>query len=257
MKVKTLALAAGATALMAAGTATASPFIGVEIDHHNTWTNDLTGQTHDVYRLYAVFDTDSGASLTSLFAPNPNAGEPVHIYTKDGTPFFRSTSFGSPTSNTVQAGDGTYNFVNSGQSGDPAGGLDNTTYYTIGLENGYDPDFDNDASLSPGAVWNSQWSAGVAAGDIFLQPGSGADVFFVEPGAPQSQQDADGRVLMMQLTVNQGTDIKGQINLGWNDLVFGGSGEEFVTFSTQTLPAPGAIALLGLAGLVGTRRRRA
>ena len=66
------------------------------------------------------------------------------------------------------------------------------------------------------------------------------------------------RVLIAQLTVfgTPMTKIWGQTNLQWID---GSSGEvmyDFIEFSFANIPAPGALALLGLAAITGTRRRR-
>jgi MYXO-CTERM domain-containing protein len=64
-------------------------------------------------------------------------------------------------------------------------------------------------------------------------------------------------VLIGQFTVVGGTgdaaaDLLGQVNIQGKDA----SGETFQEIGATWVPAPGAMALLGLAGLAGRRRRR-
>jgi uncharacterized protein (TIGR03382 family) len=75
-------------------------------------------------------------------------------------------------------------------------------------------------------------------------------------------QDLGLRVLIMQLTVTSTSAVKGTVNVGGiNNVAL--AGQQSFDLSGQTfrggfiIPAPGAMALLGLAGLVGSRRRRA
>ena len=56
-------------------------------------------------------------------------------------------------------------------------------------------------------------------------------------------------MLLAQFTVAAGEGVSGTMNLLLRD----GSQLEGLSYAT---PAPGAVALLGLAGLVGSRRRR-
>lgn len=76
------------------------------------------------------------------------------------------------------------------------------------------------------------------------------------PGTPVTP--TAGRILLAQLTVAaNGGSISGPISLFWKD----SASSTVVNESTSSInipiaPAPGALALLGLAGLVGSRRRR-
>jgi hypothetical protein len=61
-----------------------------------------------------------------------------------------------------------------------------------------------------------------------------------------------GSVLIGQFTTSNGTDIQGTVNV---QVLSNGN---LITLTNQSvnLPTPGALALLGTAGLIGTRRRR-
>ncbi len=77
--------------------------------------------------------------------------------------------------------------------------------------------------------------------------------WYVTPDDAQGAE-IDGRVLIAQLTLVDGVegDLYGNLN-------FQGKDADGGTWSAtdQWLPAPGALALLGLAGIAGRRRRRA
>ena len=63
----------------------------------------------------------------------------------------------------------------------------------------------------------------------------------------------DGRVLVLQIAVLSGEHASGVWNVHWHNIGVGGF-EGGVEWST--IPAPGALALLGLAGLARARSRR-
>jgi uncharacterized protein (TIGR03382 family) len=114
-------------------------------------------------------------------------------------------------------------------------------------------------------TWENQWDTYVtigvtdAAGDqTQLTPGFDAEVgslagnfwtqnaaYFITPDQEQGLPDADNRVLIGQLTLNAG-----------DTLVSFGLGIQDYNAVQYYIPGPGALALLGLAGLAGTRRRR-
>ncbi len=64
-------------------------------------------------------------------------------------------------------------------------------------------------------------------------------------------------ILIAQLTVdaNEGNGVVGDMLVFWQEAVGQGDQNHFGQFDNQ-VPAPGALALLGLAGLVGAHRRR-
>jgi MYXO-CTERM domain-containing protein len=103
----------------------------------------------------------------------------------------------------------------------------------------------------------------VGAGVIL---GFGDFQIYGDPSQEQQGLVNDGlyRVLLMQLTIMPGEGEKAGIegNIGNLGLIVGDSqtiefDRDFLAFSSgQQIPAPGALALLGLVGLVGARRRR-
>jgi uncharacterized protein (TIGR03382 family) len=125
------------------------------------------------------------------------------------------------------------------------------------------------------AIWENQWDTYVTVGtdtadgdQTSLSPGFGAEVndltgnfmtmnaaYFITPDQMQGMPDADGRVLIGQLTLNEGDMfIFGGGNTGSQVGIQDYNGEQY--FNVPIIPGPGALALLGLAGLAGTRRRR-
>ncbi|MDP7028663.1 MAG: hypothetical protein QF733_00395 [Phycisphaerales bacterium] len=93
-----------------------------------------------------------------------------------------------------------------------------------------------------------------AGGSIESNNGS----WFVTPVDPQGGE-IGGRVLLGQFTVLNGTgdaahDLAGVINVQGKDA--DGNTFQSLGMSIAPIPAPGAIALLGVAGLAGRRRRR-
>lgn len=97
------------------------------------------------------------------------------------------------------------------------------------------------------------------AGDGDFNSGGGQHYtggwFNSNPNNGAGDPNADGRVLLAQLSVNDGDTITGSMTVFWKDAQSGqaiGTAVDFVH-----VPAPGALALLGVAGLAGRRRRRA
>ena len=115
----------------------------------------------------------------------------------------------------------------------------NDSFVTIGLETNV-----GNAMLDVGIDWAS-FNAG---GAIETDNGS----WFATPDDAQVYE-IGGRVLIGQFTLIDGF-LSGQINLQGKN---GSDGENWTILGEQIgLPAPGAIALLGLAGLAARRRRK-
>ena len=120
-------------------------------------------------------------------------------------------------------------------------GMEGDSYFTIGGQ--------TDTSFSPGFLAGNTDSMGsVVNGSSFIWENNGG-YFDSDPGS--GAFDSGSGILVAQLTVASGEDI-----------TFGGTASynseagdlTFASFSVTTVPAPGALALLGLAGL-GRRRR--
>jgi uncharacterized protein (TIGR03382 family) len=75
----------------------------------------------------------------------------------------------------------------------------------------------------------------------------------------QGDLDTPNRILLLQLVVAQGQNVRGTMGVIINNNAPLAGGDTILTGQTfsSVIPAPGAMALLGLAGLVGSRRRRA
>ena len=141
-----------------------------------------------------------------------------------------------------------YNALFAGVLGDDFGqyaglpGMEGDSYLTIGGQA-------SDTSASPGFLAGNTDSSGqVVNGSSFTWENNGG-YFDSNPGT--GAFDTGSGILIAQLTVASGEDI-----------TFGGTASfnseagdlSFASFSVTTVPAPGALALLGLAGL-GRRRR--
>ena len=120
-------------------------------------------------------------------------------------------------------------------------GMEGDSYFTIGGQ--------TDTSFSPGFLADNTGADGsVVNGSSFTWENNGG-YFDSDPGS--GAYDLGSGILVAQLTVASGEDI-----------TFGGTASynseagdlTFASFSVTTVPAPGALALLGLAGL-GRRRR--
>ncbi len=221
---------AGTLGLLVAGTAMAGM---------NGLSYDLIEQTGDgaqagtyTVRVYAELDADS--RLDAVFG-NSNYG--MQIQYLNGASPYQNTTYGAPTSAGINEA-----FFPLAPS------LEWDSYMTIGeLYSG-----SNNALQDIGIDW-SNWEGG---GDL---PASGVvdnGTWFITPVDVQGEA-VNGRVLVGQLTTYAAYD-------GTPDAYFtagfqGSTGG--VTWQAQheiyiDFPAPGAIALLGLAGLAGRRRRR-
>jgi len=116
-----------------------------------------------------------------------------------------------------------------------------------------------------------QWDTWLSIGDAGLSvspgfpnvalAGGGDDIvgednaawFNGNPGEPAFEDG--GNVMIGQFTWDSANDLE----LALNIQIIGADGterQEYLTASFNHIPAPGAVALLGLAGLAGTRRRR-
>ena len=228
MKAKTLSLlaTAGFGGAMLLTQAAPAAFVGLEVESKPNAFN------LSVCNVYATFD-------------NSNDG----AYAVAGTP-------GSPLSVEVIGGDFYQNAFGTDLSPNPAlltpfPSLAYDTFVTIGMKTSA-----NDGTgLPPG--WPGFGASELpVAGD----PAATNMGWFVTPDAVQSFAGAELRVLIGQFSTEAdlsviGNAIQGTFLLSMvSDGVTGYS--ETVSFYHGAVPAPGALALLGLAGLVSRRRRR-
>jgi hypothetical protein len=221
---KTLGIMGAACTFMATSLASAD-VSGIEIDSLGNMGN---GET---YRMYAVLGV--GERVDAVFG---NSAGQLVIGTAEGMSFYQD-GYGGPTSTSCNS-----DFFLLAPS------LEWDTYVTIGALYANGTPFSNNALLDIGI----DWSVFNAGGAIDTDNGS----WFVTPADAQGDELL-GRVLIGQFTVIGGTgdgyaDLVGSVNFQGKDA----NGDTYQTYGVNWIPAPGALALLGLAGLAGRRRRR-
>jgi hypothetical protein len=218
MNVKQLSLLAGGATMLLAATASA----------------DLQGLSYDVVALDGV--AGAPAHWTARIYADLNAGDRLDaIYGNADNPLSMGTtsslyqnSFGGNTSAAINPA--LYNAFAS---------LVYDSWVTIGLE-----DQGGNALSDIGMVYG--------ADSVTTNDGS----FYVTPDDSQGQE-IDGRVLIAQFTtIGYDSSLVGTISLQGKNADGSNWGAESVSYDFA-LPAPGALALLGLAGVAGRRRRRA
>jgi len=241
MKVKTLSALAGlGGALIMTGSASAN-YLGLSVVQG---TGSVGGVLRNVYRVYANF-SDPNDYLTAV-SGSPTLGNMV-IQSRNaadsgaGSNFVNVTGGGSTAPSAYQL------------TQTPEAAFD--SFVTIGVSVSDQAPGGDTTGLSPGFT-------GIANG--INQINSNNAGWFTT--GPQEQGRAgfagDGdpllRVLIAQLTVSSTSQVKGTVAIsGVNNAgllppaAFTVSGQTF-----NSAPAPGALALLGMAGLVGARRRR-
>ena len=217
MNIKTLSLTIAAGSLLATGAM--ADYTGTSYDAVNNGDGTWTA------RIYANFD----AATDELDAVYGDADNLLSINSTGG---FYQNAFGGATSLAINPA--LYAAFPS---------LVNDSWVTIGLED---------------QVGNNMLTIGIdyagfeAGGNISTDNGT----WFATPADPQVLAGADLRVMIGQFTM-LGTDshVSGVINIQ-------GKAGNFETFDVTgiafdyALPAPGALALLGLAGIASRRRRK-
>ncbi|HCV24091.1 MAG TPA: hypothetical protein DGN59_11580 [Candidatus Latescibacteria bacterium] len=216
----------GAACTLIATAAASADVSGIEIDHLG---NMGYGET---YRVYAV--VGDGERIDAVFG---NAVGPLSIDTAAGMSFYQN-GYGGNTSMAINSG--FFAMVPS---------LEWDSYVTIGALYVDGTPFGSNALMDIGIDWTS-FEGG---GSIDTANGS----WFVTPVDPQGGE-IDNRVLVAQFTVIGGTgngyeDIVGCMSFQGKDI----DGNTFQNLNVCiAVPAPGALALIGFAGIVGRRRRR-
>jgi hypothetical protein len=180
----------------------------------------------DVIRLYATFDS----ATDRLDGVLGNAVFPLSIATTDGSDFYQDPNGGDTADGQVPANIGLFpdlvydSYLDIGK--------------TLSIEGG-------SVFLAPGFP-----SAGWGTGGAGLSTTNGSWTRF--PFDPLGMAGADFKVLFAQITVARDRTLEGTVNFNVTQ-----GGTPGVLFGqTFSVPAPGALALLGVAGVAGSRRRR-
>jgi hypothetical protein len=227
MNMKHASIFAGTVAGLAlAGTATAG-MNGLTYDFITADQGDYT------VRVYAELDSDN--RVDAVFG---NSVYNLRMDYLDGASAYQN-SLGGPTSTSVNSA-----FFALAPS------LEWDSYVTIGALYSDGTPFANNALQDIGITWDD-WDPD--GGSLFADNGT----WFITPVDPQGEEQ-NGRVLIAQFTTFQGDgpiDIHFEAGFQGKD----GSGDTWQEghYVDISIPAPGAVALLGLAGLAGRRRRRA
>jgi len=222
---KTIGLAGAACTLI--GTAAASAdATGLSVDLVDT------SQGH-TYRVYA--EVAAGDRIDAVFG---NSENDLLVNAGDGMSFYQN-SLGGATSLSINSA-----FFPLAPS------VEWDSYVTIGSLYANGDPFASNELKTIGIDFTSFEGGGS------LETNNGS--WFVTPVDAQGGE-IGGRVLLGQFTVVGGTgdhnlDLQGVLNLQGKDST--GATFQSLGLSLNVVPAPGAIALLGVAGLAGRRRRR-
>jgi hypothetical protein len=176
-------------------------------------------------RIYANY-SDAADELHAVFGDADNA---LVVDSTGG--FYQATLFGAHWNTSVQVNEGAF-------GGFPEMMTD--SWVTIGADNGTG----NELSTSPEFDFGDFEMGGAISTD------NGA--WYLTPGMAQGVAGSDLRVLLGQFTmIGADSYVTGVFNLQGSD---GQSRDQ--TFNYSMVPAPGALALLGLAGVASRRRRK-
>ena len=182
-----------------------------------TVENGMAGLT--TYRIYA--GVDAGGELDAVYGDEFNG---LSVSSDSG--FYQNAVGGWGTPNAALFG-----FFAS---------LEFDSFVTIGLL-----DDAGDNMLSIGIDYANFESGGSIATDN--------GTWFATPADPQVNE-VNGSVLVGQFTVNDGDRVFGSMNFQGKNADLSNWYADGVSFDTA--PAPGALALLGLAGIAARRRRK-
>ncbi len=229
MKMRTLAVLAGVATPLIATTSASAGFTGIKV----------TGKPNElgllVCNVYAIFDRP-GEDFMLAVAGTPN--NPLDIHVNGGT--FYQSPFGT-------------DLAPLGALITPFPSLAYDTFVTIGVKQ-VGPSPGNPGQPVNNTVLTAGWPG---FGPSALQGTNLA--WFVIPSAPQADPfdpvnsfPGNGQILIGQFSTANGTSIEGTMLLQYisNDVQ---------TISVETffhVPSPGALAMMGAAGLIGARGRR-
>ena len=221
------ALAAGMGSMILASTATADVSVSVDLVHLGSNGSATAPADVATYRVYA--NMDSGWRVDAVY------GNSSGVMSIGANGSFYQNAFGGNTSKDINPA-----LIAAFPS------LAHDSWVTIGLEDQIGNNLNN---------IGIDWSGFAAGGGLATDNGS----WFVTPDDVQGQE-VDGRVLLGQFSVVDGSgDILDDfssmlVNLQGKDA--SGTTWQLIGASALPVPAPGAFALLGLAGMTARRRRK-
>ncbi len=189
-----------------------------------------SGAEGNTYRLMA--NLEAGARVDAVYGNSQGA---LSVAATNGASMYHNAN-GGPTSKEINSN--FFPFVPS---------MEWDSYVSIGALYQNGAPFNGNNLNNIGISW-ADWEGG---GDLYTDNGS----WFVTPEDAQGAE-LNGQVFLGQFTVQGGTgtsaDLIGQVNLQGKDA----DGNTWNAVGASWIPAPGALALMGVAGLAGRRRRR-
>ena len=216
MKVKTVVMAGVAGSLFV-GAANAA-YMGISWDLYAVDGNGVAGlENTETWRLYVEFD-NMDDQLTGM---GGSFDQPLHVWSDDGT--FYQDAFGGDTDHNAAF-----------EVAFPS--LHYDTYITIGS---------TDSGTNGPTSLAGNWP-GFGPSELFVDDAG----WFRNPDDPVTYAGDDYRVLWGQFTIYKGKHLAGDLKMS---MTLDGNGE--TVLDSFVIPSPAAMALLGLAGLVGRRRR--
>ena len=246
MRKNVLPITAGVVGSLALAVSASADFTGFQTEMKGTY--DTAGAFGgpdvglvDVWNLYALF-SDPNDFFVRVFVNSSHPNFDNMIHSSDLNEAFDGLGGGfwnwASGANTPLSNGPTYDL-------DPAA-ADADTYLTIGLKSGSFDSGEDAAFFAPGS------KAILDASGILNGSGIITELFGYHATPDDAQSyPVDGRVLVLNIAVLSGEHASGVWNVHWHTIGAGGS----LRAEWTTVPAPAALALLGLAGLAGTRRR--
>lgn len=234
-------------------------YTGLSVALHDTV--QINGNPFSVYRVYANF-TDPGDRLVYGGSADPQTA-PCLIESRNGddsAPGGDFYNWGGPATHTSPS--------SAVVAVVPEAQWD--TFVTIGVSLSDQSPYGDQTWLTPGFPGIAGNTADLNNAAWFTTPTFDHDNNPATPeiAPPQSvagwtgDGDDELRVLMIQLTVPQGDNVRGIMSLAYFPPIGGGGGQSvinipFQSFNSFTIPAPSALSLLALGtlGLLGRRRR--
>lgn len=242
-------------AIVLAASPAQAAYTGLSVQLHTSVT--IGGQGYDVYRVYANF-SDPGDRLVGVFG-SPSLGATTIQTRNAGDTALGNVLYNTPGGVTAPS--------QSAIDASPERQWD--TFATIGLSIVDQSPYGDFTFVTPGFVGIAGNNYTITNGGWFSIPTFDHDNNPSTPQIPPPQTLAgwtgDGdlplRVMLMQLTVQAGENVRGTINIDIYPPMGGGGGQTvvhqpFQTFNSYTAPGPSVLALLGAAGFVRRGRRR-
>ena len=214
----------GSIALIS-GIAQASPFLGATLEVVNI------GDQGTTYRLFAQLE--AGARIDAVYG---NSQSELRFSPREGRSFYQNAN-GGPTSKEINSN--FFPFVPS---------MEWDSYVSIGAY------YQNGAPFGENNLNNIgiNWASFEGGGDLVTDNGS----WFVTPDDAQGNE-LNGEVFLGQFTI-QGSngDFYDDMDIQFNIQGKDADGATWNALGVGWIPSPGALAVLGLAGVAGRRRTR-